>query len=181
MRKSKVYPDEVRDFIFENYKGTAVNEMVKAVNEKFGLEYSYEQIRGLYRRNKLVSGTRGNNSGCYKKGNAPHNTLPVGSVIKDTYGYWKRKVCDNPHEWVFLHREIWEEANGPIPKNSIVIFKDGNKDNYQLDNLMCITQRENQILNKKKLRSSDGEVTETAVLLARLIAAKNDKMRGDRK
>lgn len=41
-----------------------------------------------------------------------------------------------------LHRVIWEEFHGPIPKGSQIVFFDGNKRNFDLQNLACMTAAE---------------------------------------
>lgn len=198
--QNRIFSDEIEAFMFENQYGISRGILTDMVNEKFGTEYTYGQVRGWCKNRNLCNAVdtkfqpghespfKGKprpykvkpNLGQYKKGSLPHNTLPVGSIVKDTAGVWKQKVAE-PNKWEYMHRKIWQEANGPIPKGSIIIFKDGNTDNYQLDNLMCITRRESQMLNRKHLRSSDAETTETAVLLAKLIIAKQDREKGDKK
>jgi hypothetical protein len=45
--------------------------------------------------------------------------------------------------WEPLHRNIWKKANGEIPPKHIVIFKDGNTLNCELDNLELISKDAN--------------------------------------
>jgi RNA polymerase sigma factor (sigma-70 family) len=49
-------------------------------------------------------------------------------------GYLRRTDGNRP----FLHRELWEQANGPVPPKHVVIFKDGDRTNCLLENLQCI-------------------------------------------
>lgn len=77
--------------------------------------------------------------------------------------------------WEFLHRAIWEEHNGPIPDGMYVIFKDNNKLNCDIDNLMLISKAENAIMNRMKLRSEDPDLTEAGVGLAKLRIAIKEK------
>jgi len=37
--------------------------------------------------------------------------------------------------WVLYHRHVWEQANGPIPDNYCIRFKDGDKMNCNISNL----------------------------------------------
>jgi hypothetical protein len=46
------------------------------------------------------------------------------------------------------HRLIWEQAYGPMPKGTIIIFKDKNRRNFALDNLEAITLKENMERNR---------------------------------
>lgn len=70
----------------------------------------------------------------FKKGNVPQTHLPVGTIIVDCDGVQKIKVAE-PNKWEYLHRHIWEKANGPVPAGLVLAFKDGNSKNTQLSNL----------------------------------------------
>lgn len=54
----------------------------------------------------------------------------------DPEGYYRRtsRQCKN----AFLHREIWVEHHGPIPEGHQVGFRDGDKTNLSIDNLICL-------------------------------------------
>lgn len=116
----------------------------------------------------------------YKKGNKPFNELPVGSIVViDGYKLYKKQMEGTRWQcWEPLHRVVWREHNGPIPEDGMIIFKDGNKMNCDISNLMLINKRENVVMNKMGLRSEDPDLTETGVNIARLrLAAKDAKKR----
>ncbi len=46
----------------------------------------------------------------------------------------------NKKEGIVLHRYIYEYYNGPIDKDQTVIFKDGNRKNLDIDNLVVVTK-----------------------------------------
>lgn len=74
----------------------------------------------------------------------------VGSLRINADGYIDRKINDDkPYykRWKGEHLVIWEAANGPVPAGCAVIFKDGNKRNFDLDNLELITRREMMLRN----------------------------------
>jgi hypothetical protein len=81
--------------------------------------------------------------------NKPFNTRePNATSIRwDKTGrpYSYTKVKDSL--WVLTHRLVWESIYGPIPKDHVVRFKDGNNLNIQIDNLECIPKTENAIRN----------------------------------
>lgn len=85
----------------------------------------------------------------YKPGNKPPNTRePNATSIRwDKTGrpYSYTKVKDSL--WVLTHRLVWESINGPIPKDHVVRFKDGNNLNLDIENLECIPKTENAIRN----------------------------------
>lgn len=72
----------------------------------------------------------------FKKGNASHNKLPIGYEVIDRDGYHKIKIAD-PNVWAFKHRLIYEQHyNVTIPKGHKCIFIDGNKNNFDISNLI---------------------------------------------
>jgi hypothetical protein len=82
----------------------------------------------------------------FKKGNEPHNMKYDGHeriCAKDGYVY----VRISKGKYVLKHRLVWEQHNGPIPKGHIIIFKDKNKLNLNIDNLQMVTLRENMLRN----------------------------------
>ena len=87
----------------------------------------------------------------FKKGNKPHNTRKDGAISfrKDKSGYTYANVRINEGVWKPLHRVLWENTNGSIPKDSVVIFKDGNTMNIEIENLELITRAENMLRNSK--------------------------------
>lgn len=122
----------------------------------------------------------------FKKDHLPHNTKPIGYERVDADGYIEVKVRMRPSHsikndnFVLKHRLIWEQAHGPIPDDCIVIFKDGNKRNFDLDNLMLITRAQNAVMNKNHLRTDVPEYIETSLLLADIACARR-KQRERRK
>ena len=112
----------------------------------------------------------------FKKGHRPHNYVPVGSEAKTSDGYWKVKIAD-PNIWKMKHILLWEQANGPIPKNMLLIFLDGNKDNCTLDNLSMISRAVNARKNQHHLTGANSELGKMAVMTAKLIAAMHEKRR----
>lgn len=117
----------------------------------------------------------------FKKGEPPVNQLPIGSIVVTSHGYKirKRQMEGTIWErWEFLHRAVWEEHNGPVPKGMFVIFKDGDKMNCSIENLALISRAENAVMNKMNLRSEDPDLTMAGVGLARLRLKVKEKRRG---
>lgn len=117
----------------------------------------------------------------FKKGHSPANELPIGAIMENRYGYLLRKKAMEGTQWErweFLHRAVWEEHNGPIPKGMSIIFKDGDRKNCDISNLMMVTKAENAALNP--YRTKYPEITETAVAMVKLkqAAAKKRKQGG---
>lgn len=86
----------------------------------------------------------------FKKDQPPRNFLPLQSERLNADGYLDRKVGTTgypPNDWIGVHRLVWMQAHGDIPAGYIVAFKDRNKMNPALENLECISLRENMRRN----------------------------------
>ena len=77
----------------------------------------------------------------FKPNQKPHNTVPVGTTVMATIGYLKTKVAE-PNCWKFTHHIAWEAVNGPIKKGMMLVFKDGDVMNCEVQNLELITKQE---------------------------------------
>ena len=99
----------------------------------------------------------------FKKGHKPYNYKPLGSerITKD--GYCEIKVSDTDRRWRLKHVLIYEKHHGKVPKGSAVIFLDGDKRNFDIDNLHLVTRGQLAMLNKNSLIQKDAELTKTAI------------------
>ena len=77
----------------------------------------------------------------FKKGHVPVNHKPVGYERITRDGYVEVKVAE-PNKFVLKHRLIWEQVNGLIPEGYNVQFRDGNRQNFSLENLYLINRVE---------------------------------------
>ena len=87
--------------------------------------------------NKGIPGSTGNHPNTkrtqFKPGRRPEearNYQPIGTLRICKDGILQRKITDDPalyprRRWVAVHRLVWEEVNGPMPKGFIVVFKPG--------------------------------------------------------
>ena len=111
----------------------------------------------------------------FKKGRKPHNTKEKGDIvsIKDSYNstYYKYiKIKDN--NWVLYHRYLWEQVNGKIPDNLILVFKDKNTDNVVIHNLELITRSESMLRNSR--HNYPIEIIPSMILIKKLENKLND-------
>jgi hypothetical protein len=151
--------------------------------------YTTEQIKAYRARNHLNSGLTGrfekghtpHNKGKhhsypgmvptqFKAGHLPHNHRPVGSERVNRDGYPERKVAE-PNVWRAVHVLNWEAAHGPAPRGHVIIFKNGDKTNPDVSNLLLVTRAELARMNQRGLISADPEQTEVGQNIARLILA----------
>lgn len=190
-----LFPKEIHEFICANNKGKTLTEITALVNETFGKTFTKKQLRCFRKNNHLVSGLTGRfgkgnvpaNKGkkgwyapgsekaWFRKGNVPHNKVSVGTEVMTTMGYIKVKVAE-PDVWKFKHKMVWEKHNGKVPDGCVITFKDGDHRNCSIENLMCISFRENSQLNGRKLRTVSPELTEAGLALVRLENRVNELM-----
>jgi len=84
----------------------------------------------------------------FKKGSIPPNYKPVGTHRIDSKdGCVLVKLKEGMFQWKLKHRVIYEQHFGPIPKGCNVEFKDRNKRNFDPENLILRTRKENMLLN----------------------------------
>tara|TARA_R110000868_G_scaffold395285_1_gene666908 strand:+ start:2053 stop:2685 length:633 start_codon:yes stop_codon:yes gene_type:complete len=84
-------------------------------------------------------------TGTYKKGNLPHNNLPIGST-RNIDGYNEIKYAN--HKWMSLARYNWQQVHGEIPKNMCVFKLDGDRLNDNISNLCLVTRKDLAQLNR---------------------------------
>ena len=183
------YTDEEKAFMTRIVPGHSYAEIQKIFTDRFGWEISTGQIKAYIERYHLNTGKTGrfetghipSNTGkkmlaevykkaeptMFKKGHLPSTYRPVGSERINKYGYIEIKIQD-PATWKLKHRLVWENMHGTIPKDSIVIFKDGNRQNVTIDNLILIKKSINAVLNNSGLAACSGEFKEAAIKLAEL-------------
>lgn len=75
-----------------------------------------------------------------KKGNIPHNTKYDGYTRISKDGYIEVRV--RPGKFMLMHRKVWIDHHGEIPKSHAVSFIDGNKLNVDISNLKLISRAE---------------------------------------
>ena len=83
----------------------------------------------------------------FKKGTVPPNHREVGSERIDEDGYTYIKIAEHTR-WVLKHRHIYEQQHGKLEPHMIVIFRDKNISNFEIENLEAITKVENMERNR---------------------------------
>ena len=191
------YPKGMYEFVRDHSWGVSSKKMAEMVNEKFGTSFTPGMMKQFRQRHGIRSGCTGwyqkehspGNKGLrqedymspeaiektratrFKKGDRPPNELPVGSVVVNSYGYKLRKRRMEGalwERWEFLHKAVWEERNGPVPEGMVVTFKDSDRLNCDIDNLMLVTRGENAALTRLGYRFEDPDLTEAGLNVIRL-------------
>lgn len=182
---TKLYPAEVREFILSNYVGVGHQGMADMLNKVFDTNYTKSQMKAIYARFKLNSGRTGRfrkgnapvNKGKkgysypgmvatqFKKGNIPRNWWTVGTEMLRADGYVWKKTAE-PNKWRQKHVLIWEAKNRKRPARHVIIFGDSNHLNFDINNLILISQAQLVRMNQKHLIQGDVELTKTGIIIA---------------
>ena len=174
-----VYTEEERQFLKEFIPGHTRKEIQEAFNDRFGCNISIWAVKSYMSRHKIRNGV----VKVFPKGRTPANKgkkmpnsqvrKPVGTEYTGPNGYVKIKIAE-PDKWVPKQRYIWEQTYGPIPDGYMVVFRDNNKQNVDISNLMLVSKPQGAVLNRH-LGKYPVELKDTALLLADLKIATNKK------
>jgi hypothetical protein len=149
--------------------------MTELFNERFHLRITLKQMGTLLYKHGLRNGI-----GSFRPGHEPANKgkthpgrqgnyKPIGSERIEN-GYVAIKFSDKKNRgnknWRHKHNIIWEKVYGKIPRGHIVIFADGNKLNFDPDNLLLVSRAEHGVMNRQGLRSGHGDLTRAGKTIA---------------
>lgn len=129
-------------------KGSEIGAATRFTNQTPGWNKGLKQVDYMSAENiEKTAKTR------FKKGQDPHNTVPIGfeRITKD--GYIEIKVRHlkngdaNNKNFELKHRLLWVENHGPIPSGMVVSIKGTDKINFSIDDLELITMKQNLLQN----------------------------------
>ena len=172
-REYNPYTQEQKNFLRENIsKFGSYEELANAASAFFGFPRSRQAIQSKCKEMGLKIGK---NRGCFFKGSRTR-AVPIGTVRKAQNGTYV-KISDvgtgvtgySYPDWVPLQKYIYEKAFGKLKDGEQVIFLDGNKNNYDLENLYPVDMKVKAYLARNRLYSHDPKITKSAIFLAKLI------------
>lgn len=177
------YTKQQADFIIQHVKGRKSTELTEMFNDHFALDLKPSQIKSCMGNRGLTNGvdarfkpdhtpfnkgkkgiTQGGVATQFKNGHRPHNYKPVGTERVNGDGYVDIKISD-PSKWKSKHIIVWEEHNGPVPKRHVVIFGDGDRRNFDINNLILVSRKQLVRLNQKGLIQNNAELTKTGLIM----------------
>lgn len=198
MTYNKLLTDDQEAYLKTIYKGVSNRECTRLLNDKFNLSLTCQQVKGLKARLKLDSGLKGfyveervrdtrfkkgnmlGRDTQFKKGLTPHNKQPIGTeVVKDDGVFVK--VSDvkgkyaNTINWKLKQVYVWEQHHGSVPKGKIVTFLDGDKSNFDINNLALVDRSELVTMQHHGLIYSDAELTKVGITVAKIKVKSNKR------
>lgn len=152
--REKTYSREVILFIKDNFGAMSDGKLSMALNRRFNLNTTRQSVKSLRRYYGIVKGRR------------KYEPYPALTERTDRRGYVKIKNIAG--KWVYKHTYLYEQAYGGVPEGYVVIFLDGKKNNFYLENLAVITRDEQLKLSKQGLRFNNALLTHTGINLIKL-------------
>lgn len=182
---------EYDDFLKRYVPGHSELETKRAFMQKFGILLTPGNLGNRKTKLGLKSGTKGGqfpkglvpwNKGrkmaddvyarckptMFAKGIVPPNYRPEGSTRISRDGYLEIKIAD-PNKWQLMQRYVWERSNNrKLSRNECIIFLDGNRLNFDPDNLQCVTRAELARINQNHRLTDNAEVSKAGVCIEKL-------------
>ena len=162
------YSNEQINYLRENVLGVGYAELSEMFNKQFDLDTTATQIGELCRYNGFSNGldSRFQDKHSVNLGRTPKHALPDGTETITADGYVMLK-----HNGVlnYKHIIVWEQAHGQsVPQGHHIVFGDGDRRNFSIDNLFCITATQNAIRTRNKLHGATPELAAAGIALAKL-------------
>ena len=154
-------------------------DMCAMFNSKFRENKTERSMKDFCYRHGILKGF---NSGRFKKGAIPWNKhndqniarkKPPGHEWVDCDGYTWVKV-EGIKSMVLKHRHVWESINGKIPNGYMIVFKDKNRSNCNIENLIIVSRSELVRYNFSFSKIATPQTNETYLLMAKLKSAIGD-------
>ena len=166
------YSDEENEF-FKNCKGISYKEIQEKFKEKFGREITYSAVKHKMQR---ICGGSGIDAR-YKKGNKSY--LLVNNHYSPKHRQeFEESIRHNSHgdtvfikideKWLRKSRYIWEKHNGAIPDTHVIMLKDNNPLNCDIDNLMMVEKQVSMEFARRNYNELDNSLRETALTISKL-------------
>lgn len=192
MPRPRYLNKEEESWLREHYVGQIkAKEMCQLMENQFGRAYEPRKLLQFCRTyqvpvpysNQYTSGHAPWNKGktcqtrsstTFKKGHLPSFSYPIGTEKKKD-GVWKVKISRN--RWMSKARLLYQDYHDvTIDSSDYVIHLDGDKDNFDKDNLARVTQAELLRLNYRDVLSyQNKELTQTYLTLIKV----KEKLRKD--
>lgn len=116
------------------------NKLYEEMYQKYSEGYSLSEVGKMFgmTRQSVYSGFKRRNYKLRKKKKLPFITYKGVKFTLRNHGYYSRTDGDRE----LMHRFVWVDKKGEIPKGYDIHHVDGDKTNNDIKNLECITKEE---------------------------------------
>ncbi len=170
---------EMIEWLKEHFEDDSYNRLAIKMNKTFNVKITGSSLEhkiarlGLKKSEEAIKRISLPNKYSFKKGHIPATLKQIGQESLRNNGYtWIKTNSGMRHK----ARVVYEQHHGPIPKGCKVIFADGDKSNFDIDNLLLVTTGEHCVLNTNKLRVNGfGEATKSGLLIAKIMIRRGQR------
>lgn len=156
---SKKFQKEMEDLHLKK----TLNELLNIARNKYNYNISKSQLRQYLSKRKLRY-----KDYAKRKVREMSKYIPIGTEYLKNDGMTLIKIAKD--KWVYKQRYIYEKYyNLKLTSDDYIIFLDHNRNNFNIKNLKRINRHESSIIGNQKLFSKNAKLTETGILLAKLI------------
>lgn len=156
------YSPEMIDWLRTHSRGVEYGKLATDFNRCFRLSKTARQIQSACH-------DHGAHNGIYKSTGTNHKTprryRPVGATRVNKDGYIFIKIAD-PCKWELAHIVEWEKYNGHLDRRKyILLFLDGDRTNWHIDNLYRMERKYIGVLNALGLSRHINKDTIESIIL----------------
>lgn len=165
------YTREQHDFIVSIAHGKKYREIADIYNKKYGTNKSRQAILSYCHKHNISNGITSKGTQFKKGHGALWNQKRLGYERYNKFNDVLVKVRNHGEShvmWRLKKELIWEKYYGKKPKNYKVMSLNGNKEDFNIENLMLCTTAEYMTLSKKNYITTDRTLTLSALYYIRL-------------
>ena len=162
------YTDEELEFLRQNAPGVNYATLAAMFTERFGIYTNTKRMSEICCQKGFANGidSRFQQGHSVNAGRKLAGSASNGSETVDARGY---VLLKHNGKWYYKHVMLWEQAHGQsVPEGHCITFGDGNKQNFSIENLFCLTAVENAIRTRNGLQGATPELAAAGVALAKL-------------
>jgi hypothetical protein len=163
---------EMERWMLGHDHGQRIAELCEEFRGRWGFSLDRQQVSHF----RLSHGTQRR-----RASGGGRRDAPIGAE-RERAGYVEVKVRERPStpsgrdNWALKHVLAYERAHGPVPEGHVVLFADGDRRNFDPDNLVAVPRRVVAVLNKPSSPSwHDRETLEACVAIAELSIAARER------
>jgi hypothetical protein len=165
-------------------KANGYPKTVDIINDEYGLNTTVRALASYCSANGIYAGPHPPHHGEHLR---IANSLPIGAERFDGNDWYIKVSDDQPKStkknglarlnWRLKSHFVYEQHHGAMPENSTIIFIDGNRHNFDIDNLCCISRSKQGYLAQNKWLNKNKEITLLALGITHLVYAVKDVMK----
>jgi len=162
------YTDEELEFLRRNALGVNYATLATMFTEQFGIYTTTKRIGDICCQKGFHNGinSRFQQGHSVNMGRKQVDSAPNGSETVDARGY---VLLKHNGKWYYKHVMLWEQAHGQsVPEGHCITFGDGNKHNFSIENLYCLTASQNAVRIRNGLQGATPELAAAGVAAAKL-------------